>query len=63
MSAAYMGGCLCGAIRYRVLSEPLTVHACHCTDCQRRAGSAFALSMFVDAAELVRLWETRSASS
>lgn len=47
MSAPYVGGCLCGAIRYRVVAEPLTVYACHCTDCQRRTGSAFALSMIV----------------
>src|SRR5215208_1434106 len=47
MTAPYFGGCLCGAIRYRVASEPLTVYACHCTDCQRRTGSAFALSMVV----------------
>jgi hypothetical protein len=38
---------LCGAIRYRVNGEPLTVYACHCTECQRRTGSAFAISMLV----------------
>jgi hypothetical protein len=47
MPAPYPGHCLCGAIRYRISSEPLTVYACHCTDCQRRTGSAFALSMLV----------------
>ena len=47
MPAPYDGGCLCGAIRYRVADEPLTLYACHCTDCQRRTGSAFALSMVV----------------
>lgn len=47
MTAPYPGGCLCGAIRYCVTAEPLTVYACHCTDCQRRTGSAFALSMVV----------------
>ena len=48
------GGCLCGAIRYRVHAEPLTVYACHCTDCQRRTGSAFAISLVLarDALEL-----------
>lgn len=45
--APYPGGCLCGALRYRVTAEPLTLYACHCTDCQRRTGSAFALSMVV----------------
>ena len=41
------GQCLCGAVRYAVGEAPLTVYACHCTDCQRRTGSAFALSMVV----------------
>ncbi len=45
MPAPYHGGCLCGLIRYRLTDEPLTLYACHCTDCQRRTGSAFALSM------------------
>lgn len=47
MTAPYSGQCLCGSVRYRVSAEPLTVYACHCTDCQRRTGSAFALSMIV----------------
>jgi hypothetical protein len=45
--APYLGQCLCGAVRYRVHREPLAVYACHCTDCQRRTGSAFAMSMIV----------------
>jgi hypothetical protein len=47
MGAPYAGGCLCGALRYRVTAEPLTIYACHCTDCQRRTGTAYALSMVV----------------
>ena len=47
MPAPYHGGCLCGAIRYRLSDEPLTLYACHCTDCQRSSGSAFGLSMIV----------------
>lgn len=37
------GGCLCGAIRYTVPSEPAGVVVCHCADCQRQAGTAFSL--------------------
>ncbi len=50
------GGCLCGAIRYRISDDPLTLYACHCTDCQRQSGSAFGLSMIVErtAFEVVR---------
>lgn len=39
------GGCACGAVRYRLLEEPLGLHVCHCTTCQRITGSAFVLSM------------------
>jgi len=48
MDEVHEGGCLCGAIRYRLVGEPLTFYACHCTDCQRQTGSAFGLSMFVE---------------
>jgi hypothetical protein len=40
-----MGGCSCGAIRYRITSFPLLLYTCSCTDCQRASGSAFALNM------------------
>lgn len=39
------GGCSCGAVRYRIDAFPLLLYACHCTDCQRQSGSAFAMSM------------------
>ena len=41
------GGCACGAVRYDLRAEPLTVYACHCTYCQRHFGTAFGISMFV----------------
>jgi hypothetical protein len=48
MPAPYTGRCLCGSIGFRVTEEPLTVYACHCTDCQKRSGSAFSLSVWVN---------------
>jgi hypothetical protein len=56
MPAPYDGGCLCGLIRYRLADEPITLYVCHCTECQRRTGSAFALSMvaFKSALELLQ---------
>lgn len=46
------GGCVCGAVRYRLTGNPLTLYACHCTNCQARSGSAFALHMLVLQADL-----------
>jgi hypothetical protein len=46
-SDARPGGCLCGAIRYGFSGDPVTLYACHCTDCQTATGSSFALSMVV----------------
>ena len=42
------GGCTCGAIRYRLTSEPLFVHCCHCTACQRQTGSAFVINRLIE---------------
>ncbi len=39
------GGCACGAVRYRLLVEPLDLHVCHCTNCQTVSGSAFGMCM------------------
>ena len=36
------GGCACGAIRYQVKADPLLMLNCHCRDCQRATGSAYA---------------------
>lgn len=36
------GGCACGQVRFRLEREPLFVHACHCTRCQRETGGPFA---------------------
>jgi len=36
----HTGGCLCGAVRYRVTGTPLRVGLCHCGQCRRQTGSA-----------------------
>ena len=40
--ADIQGGCLCGAVRYSASGDPAFVGVCHCTDCQKFTGSAFA---------------------
>lgn len=34
------GGCLCGAVRFRVTGQPLALSRCHCESCRRAVGSA-----------------------
>lgn len=34
--------CRCGQLRAVCTGEPIRVSVCHCLDCQRRSGSAFA---------------------
>lgn len=37
--------CQCGAISFRtVLPKPLSVHICHCLECQKQSSSAFGVS-------------------
>jgi hypothetical protein len=43
------GGCACGAVRYRLASEPMFVHCCHCLNCQRQTGSAFVINLLIEA--------------
>ena len=42
------GGCACGAVRYRLMSDPLFVQCCHCLNCQRQTGSAFVINALIE---------------
>lgn len=63
------GGCLCGAVRYRVKAEPPRVSACHCRNCQKRTGSAFGAAGYFHEADVEfvrgepRAYEFRSDES
>jgi hypothetical protein len=35
------GGCLCGAVRFRVTAKPFAAYYCHCTMCQKTTGGPF----------------------
>jgi len=48
MSAGREGGCSCGEVRYRLTSEPLFVHCCHCLNCQRQTGTAFVVNLLIE---------------
>jgi hypothetical protein len=38
-ATAHDGGCLCGALRFRVTAAPLDSGYCHCRMCQRNSGA------------------------
>ncbi len=44
MSEVHTGGCLCGAIRYKAVGEPIAKLACHCSDCQKQNGTSFSIT-------------------
>ena len=48
MSVTREGGCTCGEVRYRLTSDPLFVHCCHCLNCQRQTGSAFVINVLIE---------------
>lgn len=37
------GSCLCGAVRYQLPWPPKAMVVCHCSDCQKQAGTAFSV--------------------
>jgi len=55
------GGCLCGAIRYRLTGQPLSSTLCHCRSC-RLASGAPAVAWVVFPAEDVTLLHGRPAT-
>ena len=52
MKKIFEGGCQCGAIAYRVTGVPVTLFACHCTECQRQSSSAFGMALWVKGPEV-----------
>lgn len=56
---AITGGCLCGAIRYRLARRPSDVAHCHCRICRRSAGAAFLTWATVPRAEITVAGEPR----
>jgi hypothetical protein len=48
MAGEREGRCACGEVRYRLTSEPMFVHCCHCLNCQRQTGSAFVVNLLIE---------------
>lgn len=55
MGEMHEGGCVCGAVRYRVKAMPQAGLVCHCNWCQRRSGSAFAFVAYFNEADVAFL--------
>lgn len=47
------GGCLCGAVRYRLNSEPLETGWCHCRNCQKASGGPAMVATTIRAGDYV----------
>jgi hypothetical protein len=52
MTSKTLGGCGCGAVRYRLTDQPFIVHNCHCRLCQRQTGTGSAVNAFIEADRL-----------
>lgn len=61
MTTPMTGGCLCGAVRYELSVPPAMQAICHCSHCQRQAGSAFSTLIGVpDAAVTITTGQPKS---
>lgn len=56
--AKITGGCLCGSIRYEIEGEPFRVANCHCDDCRKATGSAYATNLFYKETQITLLQGT-----
>ena len=45
----YVGGCLCGAIRFEINGPIRNIVFCHCSQCRKVQGSAYATNGIVNA--------------
>lgn len=55
MSETFEGGCSCGAVRFRLMSRPMFTHCCHCLDCQKQTGGAFAINALYETSRITLL--------
>ena len=46
------GGCMCGAIRFEAVGEPIVVAHCHCDSCRRHSGAPLVTLVSFDAGQV-----------
>ncbi|MGR3804971.1 GFA family protein [Marinibacterium profundimaris] len=56
MSGEFAGGCLCGAVRFRIDGAFEGFFLCHCSRCRRATGSAHAANLFSGTGQIT--WES-----
>ncbi|MDC9720529.1 MAG: GFA family protein [Gammaproteobacteria bacterium] len=54
------GSCLCGQVSYKAVTVPLFQAHCHCQDCRKNGGSAFAALVFVPIEDLTWKGDTHT---
>jgi len=61
MTTIATGQCLCGSVKYEVEIPEKSLYAglCHCKDCQRYTGTAFASSLMVPKAGMILTGELK----
>ena len=47
MPTTLEGGCMCGAVRYRISAPPIATGLCHCDRCRPQSGSAFSTIIII----------------
>ena len=56
----YEGGCLCGAVRWRLDARVRGINACHCSDCKKLTGATHLLMLLAERAAFSHSGETAS---
>jgi hypothetical protein len=59
MTTRFTGGCICGGVRYECAADPIAMGNCHCRDCQRASGSAYAPALLVPASAVTITGEVK----
>ncbi|HEX2591301.1 MAG TPA: GFA family protein [Rhizomicrobium sp.] len=52
MADELTGSCFCGEVQYTLADRPMWTQCCHCTDCQKQTGSAFAINAMIEASNV-----------